>query len=79
MRRFMQKILFGTVGRIIAGDDAGSYVKVVDDKANTGGFLILTSDRPDMTTGFDNWVETKEAVGSFFAESNWEVDWKVDG
>ncbi|NML35511.1 hypothetical protein [Paraburkholderia antibiotica] len=75
----MEKILFGVVGRIIAGDDASSYVKVVDDAENTGGFLILTSNRPDMITGFDNWVETKEAVGSFFAESNWEVDWKIGG
>jgi hypothetical protein len=75
----MEKILFGIVGRIIAGDDAGSYVKVVDDSENTGGFLILTSDRHDMSTGFDNWVETKESVESFFAESNWEVDWETDG
>jgi len=75
----MKKILFGIVGKIVAGDDAGWYVKVVDDTANTGGFLVLTSDRPDMTTGFDNWVETKEAVGSFFAESNWEVDWRIGG
>ncbi|WP_250470256.1 hypothetical protein [Caballeronia sp. GAFFF2] len=74
----MEKILFGIVGKIIAGDDAGSYVKVVDDTANTGGFLILTADYPDMGTGFDNWVETKEAVGSFFAESNWKVDWQID-
>ncbi|ALP66325.1 MULTISPECIES: hypothetical protein [Paraburkholderia] len=75
----MEQILFGTVGRIIAGDSAGFYVKVVDDAENTGGFLILTSDRADMTTGFDNWVETREAVAGFFAESNWEVAWQIDG
>ncbi|WP_248323020.1 hypothetical protein [Caballeronia sp. Sq4a] len=74
----MEKILYGIVGKIIAGDNAGSYVKVEDDSASTGGFLILTSGHPDLSAGFDNWVETKDAVERFFAESNWNVEWKID-
>jgi hypothetical protein len=74
----MGKILFETVGQIVSGDEVGSYVKVVDDAKNTGGFIILISDHWDMTIGFNNWVETKKAVEIFFAESNWVVDWKTD-
>lgn len=71
----MREILIGKVGKIVSGDDVGWYVKVTDDAADTGGFYILTSERSDMATGFDNWVESREDLESFFAESHWEIDW----
>ena len=38
----------------------------------------MRRDAAEMSTGFDNLVETKEAVESFFVESNWEVDWETN-
>jgi hypothetical protein len=73
----MGKIQLGKIGLIIAGDDAGWYVKIIDDTASTGGFYISTSEYADMKTGFDSWVCTMENLESFFVESNWEIDWSV--
>ncbi len=69
------EVRIGQVGRIIAGDEVGKYVKVVDDKENTGGYLILTADAPDMQVGFDNWVEDEEALSSYFVEAGWSIEW----
>ena len=69
------EVRIGQVGRIIAGDEAGKYVKVVDDKENTGGYLILTANTPDMRVGFDNWVENKESLSDYFVEAGWSVEW----
>jgi hypothetical protein len=69
------EIRIGEVGRITAGDDTGSYVKVVDDAANTGGYLILTASAPDMGDGFDNWVENKDVLTRYFIESGWTIEW----
>ncbi|MCC7038389.1 MAG: hypothetical protein IT560_13955 [Alphaproteobacteria bacterium] len=69
------EIKIGNVGKIVAHDDVGSYIKVVDDRENTGGFLILTAAAPDMLNGFDSWVEDMEALQRFFAEAGWIVEW----
>lgn len=63
------------VGRIIAGDDAGHYVKIVDDRASSGGFLILTAKAPDMREGYDSWVEDELALQGFFEEARWIIEW----
>ncbi|MGZ3974329.1 MAG: hypothetical protein ACXWAT_10130 [Methylobacter sp.] len=68
-------IKVGVVGEIVAGDDAGSYLKVIDDNENTGGFLILTSRSPQMTDGFDNWVESENSLRQYFIESGWVIRW----
>ena len=65
----------GIVGRIVEGDDAGSYVKVLDDSENTGGYIILTSSHHDMSDGFDNWVQDRESLSAYFEESRWVVNW----
>ena len=39
----------GVVGRIVAGEEAGRFLKVVDDSENTGGFLILTAADSNLT------------------------------
>ena len=68
-------IKIGVVGRIMEGDEAGSYVKVVDDSSSTGGYLVLTSANPDMSNGFDNWVEDRESLARYFEESRWAINW----
>jgi hypothetical protein len=71
------RILIGRKGKIIAGDQAGWFVLVQDDQANTGGFLILTS--PDVSfkaaQGFDNWVEKIEDLRGYFENEKWEIEW----
>lgn len=68
-------IKIGVIGKIVDGDETGSYVKVVDDASNTGGYLILTSTNPDMSDGFDNWVEDRKSLSRYFEESRWVVTW----
>jgi hypothetical protein len=68
-------IKVGVVGKIDAGDEVGSYVKVIDDTTNTGGYLVLTAVSPDMSDAFDNWVEDRESLSRYFEESRWAVTW----
>ncbi len=70
------EIKFGEVGKIVAGQELGRYVKVVDDAASTGGFLIFTAAAPDMQGGFDSWVESREMLQRFFEETGWVVVWQ---
>lgn len=71
------RIPIGQVGRISAGEQRGWYVQVVDDAENTGGYLILTCRNADMKSGegYNDWVEKREDLVAFFAESGWRVLW----
>ena len=69
------EIKVGAIGEIVAGDETGSFVKVLDDTKNTGGFLILTSSTPEMKDGFDNWVENENSLNQYFIESGWIIRW----
>ena len=64
----------GKRGRITAGENAGFFVRVEDDSANTGGYLILCW-RDGTDEGFDNWVEKLTDLDEFFMESGWNVEW----
>jgi hypothetical protein len=75
MSREMTTIPLGTTGKIVAGTDLGRFVKIIDDSANTGGFLILTCDDQYLTNGFDNWVEDHNALVRYFRELNWQIEW----
>lgn len=66
----------GQVGRIESGEEQGRYVRVEDDTAESGGFLILTAADVAMSDDVaDSWVESREDVDAFFVESNWVVAW----
>ena len=65
----------GKTGKIISGDEAGKFVKIVDDSDNTGGFLILTASDPGFVDGHDNWVENEASLLRYFDESRWIVEW----
>lgn len=65
----------GRIGRIVAGRDAGFYVKIVDDKDSTGGFLIWTGGDPQFSQGHDNWVENLSQLQEFFQEAGWQIEW----
>lgn len=64
------------VGRIASGEEQARYVRVEDDREQTGGFLILTAADPGLSTDVaDYWVETEADLRAFFDESNWVVEW----
>jgi hypothetical protein len=67
----------GVVGRITAGKEQGSFVRVEDDTQNTGGFLILiAADADFLEGGSDYWVEDRDSLEQFARESDWVVEWK---
>lgn len=72
-----QTIKINVIGKILEGDNKGWYVRVEEDFENTGGYLILVSERNDFlsTQGYDYWVEKYENLIGFFQESKWQIEW----
>ena len=70
-------IKVGVPGKVLAGDDIGSWVRIDDDSENTGGFLIHVSPNPDYTGGSEDWVENYEDLVGYFEESGWEIIWSI--
>jgi hypothetical protein len=70
-------IKIGIVGKIRSGEHEGWYVRVQDDRADTGGFLVLVSSNPTFESGkgFDDWVESSERLDDYFREAGWTVEW----
>ena len=71
------EIKIGEFGKITTGQNMGHYVKVIDDSADTGGFLILTGPTSDLKDCYDNWVEDSNALQAYFTEAGWRVLWLV--
>lgn len=71
----MSTIEVGMTGRIRSGADSGRYVKILDDRTASGGFLILVSGSLTMTDGLDSWVPDWDQLERYFQESEWKVEW----
>ena len=72
----MATLKIGVVGRIVAGEETGRYVEILDDSAATGGFLVCLYQRPDRSgEGFDYWVEKIEHAQAFLDDCGMEVEW----
>lgn len=67
----------GVKGRIRNAGVKEPYVFVQDDLSNTEGYLVLTSDNIDFTTGYDGWV-LKNDLDEYFQEAGWDVQWLED-
>lgn len=70
------EIKINKLGKIVAGENVNHFLKVIDDKNNTGGFLILTSQTHDFQDGFDSWVEDLFSLQKYFEESAWIIQWQ---
>jgi hypothetical protein len=71
----------GKVGVIINSKDkkdVGCFVRIMEDKDHTGGYLIYISSGKEFgadDTIYDYWIEKKEDLNSFGHESGWEIEW----
>ena len=69
------EIPLGLIGSILAGQEAGRFVEVLDDTDKTGGYLIVTyADAQRSPEVFDSWVATLDDVRAYFRESRWRVN-----
>ncbi|WP_298791038.1 hypothetical protein [uncultured Allomuricauda sp.] len=66
---------YNTLGEIISGRNAGWYVKLIDDRASSGGIYIYEFKEPDDNEGFDTWLENENDVDGFISESGWKIKW----
>lgn len=71
----MKKVPLGITGKITNENNQELYIRVIHDMDNTGGYYILTSARPDMKFGFDDWVESENDLVKFIIDSNWIINW----
>ncbi len=72
-------IRFNILGIIKNGvNPEEKFIKIIDDKENTGGFLILLSETGnfDFPYGYDEWAENLETLQKYLLESNWIIEWK---
>jgi hypothetical protein len=70
----------GVVGRIVGGQERGRFVCIIDDRPQSGGWLVLTAaDRLFSIEVFDAWVADERALAGFFIESEWSVEWEGGG
>ncbi|HET6213617.1 MAG TPA: hypothetical protein VFE14_12205 [Micromonosporaceae bacterium] len=67
------------MGRIASGAEQGRFVRVEDDRDQSGGFLILTAADPALTVdAADGWVEDEPSLEQYFREANWIIEWAIE-
>lgn len=72
-------IRFGIQGRVANSAKPNHRVWFVDDKEQSGGFLIFETwdgaNGPNQHGAFDDWVESRADVDAYVQESNWIIVW----
>jgi hypothetical protein len=65
----------GRKGKITNEEYPDWTVEVVDGSAGeTGGYFILYFDRDG--GGGDDWLEKKEHIPLYFADTDWVIEWQ---
>ena len=67
----------GGVGRMLAGDNAGMFVKVERDSSGAGFHIWLSERHPDdgPSRECDIWADSAEQVDEWFVEELTSVEW----
>lgn len=71
-------IKFNTQGTILNGrHPEEKFVKILDDKENTGGFIVLLSESGNFSFPhcYDDWVEDLESLQQYLQEVGWVINW----
>lgn len=67
----------GKTGRILDGQYSGWNIKVLDDSAVTGGYLICYwPENP--SEGFDDWVDSMSSLNGYFDEFGARILWPIN-
>lgn len=70
-----KEILLKTKGKILKGDDQGSYIEI--EKNDDDSYLIFLSKEKSFDKEvFDDWVENEASLKDYFLESNWDIEWE---
>jgi hypothetical protein len=77
-------IPLGVAGRVKNSDPPNTRILVERDEEDTGGFFIWQSPPEDNSVQggyrFDDWVESADALQTYFHRSGWKIEWQgVDG
>jgi hypothetical protein len=77
------KLIYGVAGRITNSPKSSHRVRVEDDAANTGGFLVYEwwngTNGPNAHHAFDSWVESMDDLTQFIEASGWIIQWPDAG
>lgn len=74
----MIKLKFDTRGVILnSRNPQEKFIKIIDDKENTGGFIIFLSGNGNFLfpDSYDDWVEDLAALKQYLQETAWIIDW----
>ena len=74
----MSAIRLDTIGRIVKGEDLGTFLRVLDDSEDTGGFFVLHSNTVSFMDVHDVWLEDWGALEEYFEAMGWSIDWQVE-
>ena len=76
----MKEFYCGAIGAIQNSTKPGHMVRVDDDSANSGGFLILEwwegSTGPNGNGALDSWFDNELAMSKFLQETGWCIVWR---
>ncbi|MCL2859325.1 MAG: hypothetical protein FWF46_01880 [Oscillospiraceae bacterium] len=66
----------GKVGIIKNTNAEGWFIKIIDDKKNTGGYLLVQSRSKEFIgEGFDNWFENLDSLKKYITQNNIHIEW----
>ena len=69
------KLRYNTFGEITSGRNVGWYIKLIDDRINSGGFYVYEFKDLNGNEGFDTWLENEKDIDGFISESDWKIKW----